>query len=146
MKEKILILTMSLLLLLSGCTAAPPENQHRPLYRAVTQITVDYENGPIQATLNYTEDEKMRLILNYLRLIRPYGTPPEDPEAVDGSLFRITLTHSDGSTKVYEQKADRYLKAHGKNWQCISSQKAMELSILLGQLESDGIREAANIM
>ena len=80
------------------------------------------------------------------QLIRPYGTPPEDPETVDGSLFRITLSHSDGSTKIYEQKADRYLKAHGKNWQCISSQKALELSILLGQLESDGMHEAANAM
>ena len=146
MKEKILILTVSLLLLLSGCTAAPSEDQQKPLYKIVTQITVDYENGPIQATLYYTEDEKMRHILNYLRLIRPYGTPPEDPETVDGSLFRITLSHSDGSTKIYEQKADRYLKAHGKNWQCISSQKALELSILLGQLESDGMHEAANAM
>lgn len=144
MKRKLLMIFLCMLVL-SGCRARPGSHAQQAL-RVVTGITVHYENGAIRGTLQYAEDEKMQLILNYLRLIRPYGEPEEDPEAVDGTLFQIILTHPDGSTKQYRQKADRYLQTDQGPWLCIPSQKAMELSLLLGYLETDTPVNTQNIV
>ena len=133
MKIKIGIWILSVLLLFSGCSRKESQSS----FPLVTEITVHYENGPIHGKLHYTEDNKMQLILTYLRLLKPYGQPPEDPEAADGTLFEIILTHADGGITTYQQKADKYLKTQEDPWLCIPPQKAMELSVLLGYLEED---------
>lgn len=133
MKIKFGLLILSFFLLLSGCTREDPPSS----FPLVTEITVHYENGPIHGELRYTEDEKMQQILTYLRLLNPYGQPQEDPETAEGTLFQIILTHSGGGSSVYQQKADRYLKTGQEPWLCIPPQKALELSLLLGYLESD---------
>jgi len=133
MKIKFGLLILSFFLLLSGCTREDPPSS----FPLVTEITVHYENGPIHGELRYTEDEKMQQILTYLRLLNPYGQPQEDPETAEGTLFQIILTHSGGGSTVYQQKADRYLKTGQDPWLCIPPQKALELSLLLGYLESD---------
>lgn len=133
MKPTIGIFILSIFLLLSGCGRKEDVSS----FPLVTEITVHYENGPVNGQLSYTEDEKMQLILTYLRLLKPYGQPPENPEAADGTLFQIVLHHSDGGSTTYQQKADRYLKSGEKPWLCIPPQKAMELSTLLGYLEED---------
>lgn len=132
MKTKIGILLLSVLLLLSGCSG-----KQQGSFPLVTEITVHYENGPIHGQLHYNEDDKMQLILTYLRLLNPYGQPSEDPETADGPLFEIILTHSDGSHTTYQQKSDQYLKTGQSPWLCIPPQKAVELSLLLGYLEED---------
>ena len=133
MKTKIGIFILSVLLLLSGCNRKESQSS----FPLVTEITVHYENGPIHGQLHYTEDDKMQLILTYLRLLKPYGQPPEDPETADGTLFQIVLTHADGSHTTYQQKGDQYLKNGQSPWLCIPPQKAVELSLLLGYLEED---------
>ena len=132
MKMKIIILLLSLCLL-TGCT--PKSSQAS--FPLITKITVHYENQSIRGALHYTEDHKMQKILSYLRLLKPYGQPAENPDTVQGTLFQIILTHSGGDTTVYQQKADRYLKSGEDPWLCISPQKALELSLLLGYLEED---------
>ena len=79
----------------------------------------------------------MSQVLAYLRQIDPYGKPEEDPVLADGSLFQISLTYSDGSKKVYEQKADRYLRLDDGPWETIDPSKAEALGQLLGTLPSD---------
>ncbi|MBO5891269.1 MAG: hypothetical protein J6Q30_00945 [Oscillospiraceae bacterium] len=133
MKIRIGIFILSILLLLSGCAGKDSPSS----FPLVTEITVHYENGPVHGQLSYTEDEKMQLILTYLRLLKPYGQPPENPETADGPLFEILLHYSDGGSNIYQQKADRYLKSGEEPWLCIPTQKAMELSVLLGYLEED---------
>ena len=133
MKVKLGIFILSIFLFLPGCA----RKQTPASFPLVTEITVQYENGPIHGQLRYNEDEKMQLILTYLRLLKPYGQPPEDPETTDGTLFQINLHYADGGSSVYQQKADRYLKSGEAPWLCISPQKAMELSTLLGYLEED---------
>ncbi|MBQ3542855.1 MAG: hypothetical protein IJA45_07015 [Oscillospiraceae bacterium] len=142
MKTKIGILILSVFLLLSGCS----RKESQTSFPLVTEITVHYENGPIHGQLHYSEDDKMQLILTYLRLLNPYGQPPEDPETTDGTLFQITLTHADGGVTTYQQKADRYLKSGEEPWLCIPSQKAVELSLLLGYLEDDATATSLNIV
>lgn len=142
MKIKIGIFILSVFLLLSGCSRKESQSS----FPLVTKITVRYENGPIHGQLHYSEDDKMQLILTYLRLLNPYGQPPEDPETTDGTLFQITLTHADGGVTTYQQKADRYLKSGEEPWLCIPSQKAVELSLLLGYLEDDATATSSNIV
>ena len=139
-KNKIYALILSLFLFfilpLGGCSRHSSGDSASPL-RVVTKIDISYENGPIHCRRHYHDSDKMTQVLNYLRLIDPYGTPPEDPDAATGSLFQIKLTYSDGSTKVYLQKADRYMRIDNGPWKTINPAKAEELSLLLGQLDSD---------
>ncbi len=113
--------------------------QEVPLCRVVTAVTVTYENGPIQTQRHYTSADKMQRILNYLRLLRPYGKPEEDPESVQGSDFHILLSYSDGCQQSYRQKSDRFLQDIDGQWKKIDPRKAEELSQILGQMESDSI-------
>ena len=106
--------------------------------RTVTHITVTCQNGPLQTRLHYTSAVKMRAILNYLRWIDPYGVPHEDPEKIEGISFRIVITFSDGSEKIYLQKADRYMQTDGASWLTINPEKAVTLSQMLGEMKSDG--------
>ena len=121
---KIGIWILSLRFFLSGCA----REESASSFPLVTEITIHYENGSIQGQLHYTDDEKMQLILTYLRLLKPYGQPPEDPATADGPLIQIHLHHSDGGITLYQQKADRYFKTDQTPWLCIPSQKAQELS------------------
>ena len=76
-------------------------------------------------------------ILNYLRLIDPYGHPDEDPETSGGSSYHIILSYSDGCEKVYQQKSDRFLKEGSGPWKKIDPTEAEELGRLMGRMESD---------
>ena len=127
--------------LLGGCSrleTLPPS-----VCRVVTGVSVDFENRGLRARRNYTAAEKMQQVLNYLRIIDPYGNPEEDPEAAGGSSFRITLTYSDGHQKVYLQKSDRFMKTDDGVWKKIDPDRAVELGRILGRMESDLSQEPA---
>ena len=134
MKKLIAILAL-MALFCSGCRRQEPVST-QPVHRVVTGIDITYQNGPLFAKRSYTNNKKMEVILHYLRFIDPYGTPQEIPEQVKGSEFHILLTYSDGSKRLYRQRADRYLMKDG-NWKCIDPKKAQELSRILSQMESD---------
>lgn len=122
--------------LLSGCSKAV-EKPQKPLSSVVTSITVNYTNGPLHALRHYTNDEKIRHILNYLRRIDAYGTPQEDPESTPGSDIHIVLSYANGLLKVYRQKSERFLKEGNAPWQRIDATRAQGLGYLLGKMESD---------
>ena len=121
--------------LLCGCRHRLQSDQTQP--RLVTGITADYQNGSIRLHRQYTTDEKMRAVLDYLRCIAPYGTLQGEPPASQGSLVTIVLTYSDGSTKTYDQRSDQYLREAGGRWQSINAEKGRELALLLRLMESD---------
>ena len=137
MLKKCLLLTLAVLFLglTTGCNRISSSDP-TPL-RIVTAVTVIYENGPINTQRHYTTDSKMQQILDYLRLIKPYGAPEEDPETAVGSNFYIVLSYSDGFQKYYRQKGDRFLQDTDGRWKKIDPAKAEELSRIVGQLESD---------
>lgn len=108
-------------------------------HRVVTQINISYENGPIRTQRHYSSNEKMQTILNYLRLLNPYGVTPTPPSCVSGSNFDIVLTYSDGGEKHYRQHADRYWQEGEGSWKEIDPKKALQLSRILCQMESDEI-------
>ncbi len=135
-KRLFAVLLCFFMLPLGGCSRHSTGDSPSAL-RVVTEIDIAYKNGPLHCRRHYHKDEKMAQILSYLRQISPYGRPQEDPELTDGSLFQISLTYSDGSKKIYEQKADSYLRVNGGPWENIDPQKAETLSQLLGTLPSD---------
>ena len=122
--------------LVGGCMHFVTRPAEAPV-RVVTHINITYENGNIHTQRHYQDATKMTQVLNYLRLIDPYGRPAVDPEIVGGSQFYIELAYSDGTNKVYRQKADRYMQIDGGDWKIIDPARAEELSLLLGQMESD---------
>lgn len=136
MKRNYMIGIFAALMLLSGCTRLGGNTQSAPV-RMVTQVTVSYEHDPFYVTRQYTSAEKVRRVLDYLRQIKPYGKPQEDPETVGGSLIRIVLSYSDGEQQVCQQRSDRYFKKNDEAWMYVNPQKAQEISMILGEFESD---------
>ena len=132
-----ILLPVQIVFCFCGCSRYTDEPV-TPLCSVVTAITVTFENGPIHAQRHYTASDKMQLILNYLRLLQPYGSPDEDPETAQGSDFRIVLSYSDGCQKTYRQKGDRFMQNTEGIWKKIDPAKAAELSRIMGQTESDG--------
>ena len=124
-------------LLFTGCSRGNAQ-QVPEQCRVVTGVHVVFENGPLRTERQYIASSKVRAILNYLRWLDPYGSPEEDPDAVSGSSFHITLQYSDGCEKNYVQKADRFLLEDGKPWRRIDPTRAQTLSQILGQMASDG--------
>ena len=133
----IFVLLICLFLLPLGGCSRHSTGDSPGAHRVVTEIDITFEDGPIHCRRHYHDDEKMSQILTYLRQIDPYGKPQEDPALADGSLFQISLTYSDGSKKVYEQKADRFLRLDNGPWENIDPAKAEALGQLLGTLPSD---------
>ncbi len=138
MKRQIAWILTALLFLCctTGCNRQPGDSGLSD-FSVVTQVTVFYENGPIRTLRQYTSDGKMQKILDYLRLINPYGAPDEDPEAAAGSDFQIVLSYSNGQQKFYRQKSDRFLQGTDGRWQKIDPSRAEDLSKIVGQMESD---------
>ena len=101
------------------------------------KIRVAYENGSLETQRQVFQEAKMRPILDYLRYLDPYGKPREDPEQVSGSDCCITLIYSDGSQRIYRQRADRYMRIDDGPWTRIDQAKAMELKMLLWVIPSD---------
>lgn len=118
----------------TGCAPTPAEST---AYRVVSQIHIQYQNSGLHQRWHFNSDEKMEAVLIYLRILDPYGTPQEDPDNAVGSDIVITLVFSDGSSKIYHQRAERYLQIDDSPWKCIDPRTALQLSALLGVLTSD---------
>lgn len=124
-----------LLTLLTGCArqSAPPS----PLCTVVTAVTVTFDDGPFHVVRHYTDTEKTRRFLTYLRQIDPYGTPETDPLKATGGDYRIELHCSDGSTKCYRQKGENFMQDTDGIWKKINPKKAQQLGLLVGSTKSD---------
>lgn len=127
---------LAVLFLLSGCCRILHPRNSSP-YRVITEIQVVYENGSLETQRQIFQEVKMRPILDYLRYLDPYGIPREDPEQAIGSDCCITLHYSDGSQRIYRQRADRYMRVDDGPWTRIDETKAMELKMLLWVIPSD---------
>ena len=124
------------LLLLGGCCRIFRKGDPVP-YRVITQVQIYYQNGTLQSQRQFFREENIRNIVAYLRYIDPYGTPKEDPEQAVGRIFDIYVIYSDGSRRLYQQRADRYLRMGGGPWKMINPQKALALSGLWGMMPGD---------
>ena len=134
--KKFFIWILPVLLLLGGCCRIFRQEDSVP-YRIITQVQIRYQNGTLQSHRQFFREENIRNIVGYLRYIDPYGTPKEDPEQAEGRIYDIYVIYSDGSRRLYEQRADRYLRINGGPWKMIEPQKALVLSGLWSMMPGD---------
>ena len=128
------ILIILLLCMLSGCGGDRVGETKPAGYRVVTQIHVFQRNTFGETEYRYEDPERMQQILNYLRWVDPYGIPEEDPMTQPGEEFVIRMYYSDGTTKIYHQRCDRYLRVGEGAWKKIAPERGRELRGLLGNL------------
>lgn len=103
----------------------------------VTRITVSTSldrNTPIRV---YSDSQKMKKLLDYLRLLDRRTVSDREAESVDGITWLITLHRSDGSIAVYRQKTFHCLYSPRAGWQKLYPRQAQRLKLLLAAMPSD---------
>ncbi len=115
--------------LLCGCS-----KQESP-YRVVKAVEVSYQQGENTLQRVYTRDENITAVLNYLRLLKPYG--PVNPGETEDITCRITLQYSQGADTVYTQLGYDYLQKNNEHWTKIDNTRAALLYPLLLLMPSD---------
>ena len=123
------------LLLVSCCPLF--RKQPIPGYRVITQVQIEYKNQTRRDFWQFYNENSIQVILGYLRHVEPYGRPHEDPDTVAGRTYSIRVIYSDGTQRLYEQHADRYMRIDGGQWKRIDHQTALYLSGLLGLMSSE---------
>ena len=119
------IYLLLLLPFLSGCNKQAPS-------RVVTAIDVTSD----QAQYHYDSPHKMEKFLYYLRSLETWG--PAALDELDGQEYRIRLTFSDGSNKLYRQKGTMCLATNDGGWLKIDPDTGDKLPLLLEAVSPDG--------
>ena len=114
-----------------GCQKESPP----PAVRVVTGVQVELHRDGQVLHRNYTSTENVQAMLNYLRILRPYG--PVIPEAGNGDGCRITLHYSHGPDSIYLQQGNDYLRRNDEDWESIDHNKADLLYPMLLLMPSD---------
>ena len=115
--------------LLGGC------QKQETAYRVVTAVEVNYRQGENTLHRIYTRDENITVVLNYLRMLQPYG--PVNPEETDDLSCEIILKYSHGTDTVYTQLGYDYLRKDNERWAKIDNTRATLLYPLLLLMPSD---------
>ena len=118
-------------LMLCGCAGGKPHTDHR----VVTGVQVRYQQQDRVMERTYSKSASIRSILNYLRILDPFG--PVKPVGNADTFCRITLQYSQGPDRIYLQQGQQYLRQDDGDWQAINSSRASLLYGLLLLLPSD---------
>lgn len=129
---KIWVFPIAFLLFLSGCSKKVPS-----AYRAVTAVDISFRYEDTHLQRHYTQNDKIESVLLYMRLLKPLGKPASQPPADDRDVYDITVRFSDGSTKLYHQKAHRFFSRREQVWERIDPGQASELYHLMRHYPSD---------
>ena len=130
------ILLLSFILLFAGCSRQEDANQ-RPAPRIVTQIEISRSADGGESVYNYTDSEKIRAILLYLRLLTPQGKPDIDPERAQGPHYEITLYYGHNASKIYRQRGNKYLSIDAKPWDMVEPDQGKYIEAILENIPSD---------
>lgn len=130
---KICIVFFFILLILSGCGKKDTKSN---IYRAVTQIDIVTHHREGLVRRHYNTTEKMRPVLLYLRLVKPYGKAMKIPDETT-DVFLIAVSLSDGQTHYYRQAQHRYFSIGAGNWREIDPEAANKLYEIMRKLPSD---------
>lgn len=119
---------------LIGCKEErPPEI---PLVTAV-EITCRHGGEIIQRT--YTQPEKVQRFLYYLRRQQTKGYADRNPERVEGDTAWIKVQLSNGGSRVYRQRADRFWSKDCHRWKRIDETWGRRLYRMLILIPSDPV-------
>ena len=119
--------------LLAGCG----RGADAPL-RVVSRIDVTCDRGYQILRRQYTEPEKITMVLNYLRLQKDLGKPNVDPEMILGDRMRIDVILSDGTHRFYYQQSGQFLSEKKDDWHKIDPKLASGFELRLQMIPTDG--------
>lgn len=128
---KKLAFLLALCMLLCGCK----KKETPPKHRVVTGVQVEYHQGEKVLQRSYHKTENVQFILNYLRILKPFG--PVIPEGKSSDNCRITLEYSHGPDSVYLQQGNSYLRRNDGAWESIDRSRGTLLYPMLLLLPSD---------
>lgn len=123
-------------MLLSGSVSASLQRNISPP-QMVTQVRIVCQHKKSTMTRCYTQPHKMEPVLNYLRLLKYKGQADTDPERLTGDRFEITLYYSNGQSRIYRQRSNRYLSKNAHAWEKIDPEQARLLYPMLQSMPSD---------
>ena len=129
MKKTVFLLIFCVIL--CGCK----KKETPPDHRVVTGVQVEYHQGEKVLLRNYQKTENVQFMLNYLRILKPFG--PVIPEGRQTDNCRITLQYSYGPDSIYLQQGNSYLCRNGGVWESIDRTRASLLYPMLLLLPSD---------
>lgn len=133
MKCKIMMITAILLpFLLSGCR----QSRLQPI-SVVTCVDVVYDRGYQILRRQYTNPEKVSMVLNYLRLQKDLGPPDVDPLKTFGDRMKIDVTMSNGTHRLYYQQSGKFLSGKNQVWHKIDPKRAFEFQLRLQMIPTD---------
>ena len=127
-----LLVLLCLGLLLAGCG-----RKNKTALRVVTQVDVACDRGYQVLRRQYTQPEKVSMVLNYLRLQKDLGPPERDPESAAGDRMQIDVTMSDGSHRLYYQHCGQFLSEKNQNWHEIDPKLALDFDLHLQMIPTD---------
>ena len=131
MKRMICFLLLGICLLFSGFQTKRVQSRY------VTQIEISGKHNGIDIQRSYTEEEKMRSVLMYLRLLETGKIPSAIPDAEPTDVYRITVHLSNGEQRNYTQVDHRYFRKSTSGWESIPPNQATKLYSLMRFYESD---------
>lgn len=132
MARRIWILALAAAILCAGCKAKASAG-----WPVVSQITVTCERDGALTRQTYTSQAKMRQILNHLRNLGQKFSPFVDPDTLSARIFRIHVAFTDGSSRLYQTKSDRYVRFDNEPWQQADPERIEKLNHLLQSLPGD---------
>ena len=125
MKRMIFLLPLIAIIFLPGFQGKKVQS------RCVTLVEVNWNHDGTSLHRRYTQEEKMRAVLMYLRLVKTGEAPAVDPETTAAEESQITLVFSNGEQRSSYLKGHRYFRKDSSGWKSIPPWQAAELYALL---------------
>ena len=135
MRKYTAVLLILLTVLLPGC--ARKHAWAQPICSVVVRVDVESRNYEERIYRRYTDPKKVSAMLDYIRSLSPYMPADRDPERLTGESHTITVYSSDGTIRVYRQRANSYLSVDAQPWQKIDDTQAKKLYGYLLRNHSD---------
>ena len=133
-RERMLILLLTLLLMLTACgkTEDPAAQPGALPGRMVQKIEVAIHPEDEAYAKTYTDKDQMSPLLRVLRDMDTSKHPEEEPSLSDGqTYYTVTATYANGSSRIYYLLSHKYLRIDDGPWYIIDSNDAMELVQLI---------------
>lgn len=134
MKWKILVLFLLCMGTFFGC-----EEEKPPEIPLVTGVEITCLHGEETIQRTYTQPEKVQRFLYYLRRQETVGYAQVDPERIIGDAAWIEVKLSNGQSRVYRQRADRFWSKDCHRWKRIDESWGRRLYSMLILIPSDPV-------
>ena len=100
-------------------------------------INIHCRHGQANLSRQYTDENKMDVILHYLHKISPQGLAKEDPELLQGDFCTLVIQLSDGTQRTYRIKGNSFFSVDYRPWQTIDAEPVRVLLHLIAHIPSD---------